>query len=184
MRPVKLPPLPEWRHVGGAWTCDDASEQAFAWRAAIQGFDLPAFDAWLATLPPSPARDELLERRELARAADPNNGHQRIALDWLRLRRYTIEREGFLLPLAQHGAAMRGKPKGAAGPMRKLIRRMLAAKGDRLTARELWLLCKALPEAKRRDVEFFDSAAWVKGHGNVSFGRFANIMSEEKKRSK
>ncbi len=90
-------------------------------------------------------------------------------------------------PLVRKGKAFApGKPKGAFGPLRKLVRTMLARKGNRsLPARELWEACAALPEKQRRGIDFeTESNAYVPGQGNVSFRRFANIVSEERKRPK
>jgi hypothetical protein len=86
-------------------------------------------------------------------------------------------------PMIEKGQAFsRGKPKGAAGPLKKLVRRMLERKANRvLTARQLWDACKALPDRQRMNIDFSVANAWVPEHGDVSFRRFANIVSEEKK---
>lgn len=88
------------------------------------------------------------------------------------------------LPYAQKGVKFQpGKPEGAAGPIRKLIRRMLKTKRcQTMTARELWDACAALPERQRMGIEFSTARdAWVPSRGNVSFRRFANVISEERK---
>ena len=87
------------------------------------------------------------------------------------------------LPIVRKGIAFsQGKPKGAVGPLRKLVRKMLVSKANRtLTARELWEACKALPVRGRSDIEFGAADAWIPEQGNVSFRRFANIVSEERK---
>jgi hypothetical protein len=173
--------LPTWRHTPDGWTTADRGELAFALRAVIAGFDLRRFDDWLRDLEPCPARDELLALRAEAKGAD--RARMRRTLELMQRTRLLIEREAHLLPLARHGAKFpKGKPKGAAGPMRALIRAMLESKRcANLTARELWQACAELPERRRRGIDFGESDAWVSGHGNVSFRRFANIVSEERR---
>lgn len=177
--------LPTWRETPAGWTTDDPAELAFAHRAVIAGVDLRRLDDWLRELEPCPARDELLALRlEAKSAARPA---MRRALELMQTRRLWIEREGILLPLARHADAMlrQGRQKGSFGEMRKLVRTMLAGKRSAsMTARELWRACAALPERKRRGIDFGESDAWVPDHGNVTFGRFANIVSEERKAGK
>jgi hypothetical protein len=96
-------------------------------------------------------------------------------------------REIEALPLVEKGAQFSGgKPPRAAGPLRAVVRAILKRKGHAdLTARELWAACKALPERQRHGIDFeTDDNAFVKRRGNVSFRRFANIVSEEKKHPK
>jgi len=163
---------------------DDRDELSFRIASMLCGFDLAAFDVWFAALRPCAARDELLELRRKARAAFLTTGTESAKpfLELMHVRRIFIQRDEFLLPLARKGEPFnRGKPKGAAGPLRKLVRTMLARKGNRkLTARELWEACTALPARQRIDIEFGSADAWIPEHGNVSFRRFANIVSEEK----
>lgn len=176
--------LPTWRQTPDGWTCDDPAELAFSIRAGLRGFDVRAFDRWLRELEPCAARDALLTWRGHAKRGDAQT--MRLYLERMLERRFLIEREGFLLPLAAKGAKFHaGKPKGAGGPMRKLVRAMLAKKGHgELTARKLWEACRDHPESARRGIDFSDDDAFVAGHGNVTFARFQNIVSEEKRARK
>ena len=84
----------------------------------------------------------------------------------------------------------RGKPAGAIGPMRALVRKMLKKMSDADLsarghfARDLWNTCKALPERKRCGIEFYDDHAFIPDHPNVMFDSFANIVVKEKKNEK
>jgi hypothetical protein len=72
----------------------------------LQGFDLPRFDAWLATLEGVPVHRELTERRTLALAAIRANDEQRALrhLEWMLLRWRWIKRSDALVPMAMLGA--------------------------------------------------------------------------------
>lgn len=72
----------------------------------LQGFDLPRFDAWLATLEDEPVHRELVERRNLAVAAIWANDEQRALrhLEWMLLRWRWIKRSDALMPMAMLGA--------------------------------------------------------------------------------
>lgn len=94
---------------------DKIVEEAFQVRAALEGFDLEGFDAWLRTLPSGGAETELPERRGLAKKAfiaDSQEGLLR-HLEWMLLRWKHI---GHSKRIRSHiGKAQReGGRKGAA----------------------------------------------------------------------
>lgn len=95
----------------------------------------------------------------------------------------SFARDGLSSKAMKGAQFSRGRPKGTGGAIRKLVQKMLRLKANRaLTARQLWDVCKALPERRRMGIDFsVADSAWVPEHGDVSFRRFANIVSEEKK---
>ncbi|WP_162622690.1 hypothetical protein [Salinisphaera orenii] len=102
--------LPLWEQCEHGWcygSGQDARDYAFAIAALMHGFNIPAFDTWLSKLEQSDAKRKLIERRELACDACINNRHEETLrhLEWLGSRRYFIETEDFLKPLARTGDA-------------------------------------------------------------------------------
>lgn len=93
------------------------AEEIFNVQAALAGFDLRGFDAWLATLPEAGNMTELPERRSLAKAAamppKPNYDALRRHLEWMLLRWKQIRREEYVLPLARTGKKVRDPFKEA-----------------------------------------------------------------------
>lgn len=82
---------------------------AFAVYCSLRGFDLAAFDLWLSVRKPGKAKNRLLDHRaNLERVARANN-HDAVTpyVVLLRLAWLGIERETFLLPLAQTGHKVR-----------------------------------------------------------------------------
>lgn len=120
--------LPRWRRARGTeadptihgFTCDDFDALRFGVGCALFGFDLPNFDEWLAKLDSCGARDELLARRALAHCAMRSNDASAVRrhLEWMLLRRDSIDREDVLLPLAKTGDRVR-KPFRKANQKRK-----------------------------------------------------------------
>lgn len=158
----------------------DAPEIRFAWVAESMGFDLRAFDDWLGELEPCPARDELLALRVEAKAAD--RARLRPLLELMHARRFLIDREGFLLPLARKGDAFKpGKPEGAAGPIQRAVSTYLR-KHPKASAAEVWI---ALHDRPPKGYTFVDNPRLGKyiEHGAVTvmaYPRFQNVVSERR----
>ncbi|BFI96071.1 MAG: hypothetical protein RSP_15810 [Rhodanobacter sp.] len=85
---------------------DDAAENLLRTVAAMHGFDLQAWDAWVSQLDSCGAKEELAERRERAKRASSSAEMLR-HLEWMVMRRREIRREDFLLPLARTGNKVR-----------------------------------------------------------------------------
>jgi hypothetical protein len=131
--------------------------------------------------------DRMRKALALAKQGGPRDAVL-IAMQSAELQRREIE----ALPVLHRAAPFLryGRSAGAVGPLRVLVRQVLNAesKAGRLpkrgVTRHLWEVCKSLPDRKRRGMDFYDDHLWIDAgdHGghNVTFERFANIVSEER----
>jgi hypothetical protein len=131
--------LPQWREdEPGVWKCDDPDEMTFALVAMmVYGFDVVGMDHWLGRLEDCPARDQILEWRRQAKAGSLVSGPHvtmKPLLELMLIRRYTIDREGFLLPLAKRADAAKKKP----GDVGRVTRYLQDERRPDETPRQLW----------------------------------------------
>jgi hypothetical protein len=160
--------LPEWRQdAGGVWECDDPEERSFAIVAMfVYGFDVVAMDQWLGRLESCPARDEILEWRRQAKDVSLGSGPDaamKPLLELMKIRRHTIDREGFLLPLAKTGDASLKRSKAGGEKTAATLKDEASARRARLKKAALDIL-KTDPRIKRRAL-----AAMLadRGHGGA-----------------
>lgn len=81
--------------------------EAFLMLCLLDSIDLPAIDAWLAALKPSPNRDQLLQRRRRAEElfqADPDDAAAwQAPLEFLGLAMHRYREREVIIPLARTG---------------------------------------------------------------------------------
>lgn len=87
----------------------ELSDDVFRFYVEFCGFDIDAFDKWLAGLEACGAKTELQQRRQLAKEAvsvrPPNTQTLNRHLEWMMLRWRMISREDVILPKAKIGQA-------------------------------------------------------------------------------
>jgi hypothetical protein len=102
------------------------------------------------------------------------------------LTRFELERiaEGVRDGL-RHVWKFKGKPKGAYGPMKKFLQNLLKKLASerkyaygKVTARDVWNICKELPVRARDGWTFGYKQATNESCNPVRFARFSNILSE------
>ncbi len=113
-------------------------EELFSTMAALEGFDITGFDAWLAGMDECGAKRELTERRQWAKDAVQYGAVNRDALlrhlEWMLLRWKYIRRTDYLLPLARTGDKVkRGGKKGGEGGSNSKASAILAEAEKRTT---------------------------------------------------
>lgn len=96
---------------------NDLPEEVLVVFAGLNGFNLVAWDKWLATLERCPSKAELMERRQKAKRATTTDAKLR-HLEWMQRRRFEIEREDSLLRLARTGDKVR-RPRERSNDKRK-----------------------------------------------------------------
>jgi hypothetical protein len=140
-------------------------EQKFAVRCAMRGFNLELWDAWFATLDPCDARTELAEHRAQSKDALSRGDHARadLHLECMRLQRFGIVREDFLLPLAAHEHK---RLTGSRKPRRPKI--------------NAWILTQLAydPDAKSPDL-WRRAPSWITDQ--IGQRRFANRVTDCRK---
>lgn len=108
--------LPRWmQHSKYGYHHAGDGQMQFAFSAMRHGLNVPEFDLWLSSLRDSVAKTELMQRRIAAFDACCRNDVPVMLrhLEFMKLRKYVIEREDFLLPLAKTGNKVREPFRGA-----------------------------------------------------------------------
>lgn len=146
--------IPDWKNVSSdpdcpEYECDDDAAMLLAVICAINGFDLPRFDLWLAALPSCDLKRGLLDLRKRAADALTSNNHEVALLclgSMLDAWRNDL-REQFLLPHARRGnktkasarkgGAAKNQPYRERWPEYQNYIDALYAKNSRLTYADL-----------------------------------------------
>ena len=104
--------------TGNGWLYANPLEHSLVMKVAlIWGFSLADFDTWLINLEPCPAKDEMVQFRETILVESTATLKRTIEL--LKLRRNTIDRENYILPLANGVVSNLTKKNGASGGKKK-----------------------------------------------------------------
>lgn len=114
------------------WEYVDPEEHAVALKAQIAwAFNLGEFDTWLEGLEACEAKNELIERRN--NLFSESKKVLKGSLEFLKIRRFEIEKENHLLPLALYGNTIKAK-RAVGGKNSRLIRLKKAEELSRLIA--------------------------------------------------
>jgi hypothetical protein len=177
--------------VDGAQLYEDATEQSALIAFRFWGFNLWAFDdfleepGWDASSLAKTHLAELLKYRAAAIAA-MKAGDQLQTKAILTLLKGDMDRvreRERLLPLARKGDKFKpGRQAGKVSPLRKAVRAYLKSFPD-TTAEAVWA---ALKERPPRSMSFCESPRLgryveTEGQKDTGWGRFQNIVSEEKR---
>lgn len=141
----------EWTETIVTYQCDDPSEMAFSSRCTFTGFNLPAFDTWLATHPDSEGKQQQLQLRALAKAA-PSYWELRARLEVLNSSREHVDRVDEIKPLAAEGEKIKETRTRAADTTNRKAEAVNAKRNERLAnrARRLILANEATPHTVSR----------------------------------
>ena len=194
-------PLFERTETPDGWEYKDPDEIRLVFDSVLfLGFDLPAFDTWLEELEDCVAKRDLIILRRGAVKLMKKGAHDHIKdrLTILKLCRYTIERNDYVVPLARLGKDHKTKQQAKAQKPRqkksdsgeKFSIRAIAGKlkqnhtGE--TARELWVrLYAVLNDLGLEPKENNSSYRYTDGDGaerSITIGTFQNYTSQSNKK--
>lgn len=136
---------------------DDVAENLLRTFAALYGFDLQAWDAWVSQLDSCGAKKELAERREKAKRASSSAEMLR-HLEWMVSRRREIKREDFLLPLARTGNKVLKKSQEGNAKLKREADTQHA--GWQAKAAKLWAQPQHAQKGKSAIARLIDPERW------------------------
>jgi hypothetical protein len=172
------------------WVYRDRNEHFFALKARVLGFDLLGFDDFLERELTGPNCADvlawLMKRRGQARdAIDKGNlPLGRAIVEMLHVYYQLVRREDVLLPKARHGSKFVGKKRGASGPVRKAIAKVLKL-NPALKTEDVW---QTLTDKPPKGMDFHgdgkDRHIWTDQRGPTGWHQFQNLVSEERTKLK
>lgn len=198
---VKAKPLFERTETPGGWEYKDPDEIALVFDSLLfLGFDLPSFDTWLEELEECVAKRDLIILRRGAVKLMQKRAHDHIKdrLTVLKLCRYTIERNDYVVPLARLAKDHKTKQQAKAQNLRpkkndsgehfsiEAIAGKLKKHYPGETAKELWVrLFSSLdtlgcsPEKKNSGYRYTDGEGKER---SIGLGAFSNYLTQSKKK--